>query len=506
MKTERSDSKRYENNERDAYKARSDTKLPQTRRCAFFNATLCSGNDCKQEEECKAGDYSSDKMTLCYALWQNDTQLTIKLKGCWVGPISDCFHQTRCVEKRKDPAAKLFYCCCAGDMCNEQQFHVPEIPVTTTNITPSTQPTATSPPYSVSIIVFTLLPLLLLTLLLIVAYWFYRYRKMAHFNEVPTREECLSICEYQKPFVPIKPIQLIEVKAKGRFGAVWKARIGDSNKEEDQLVAVKIFPRQDKNSWATEVEVYQLTKMRHENILTYLGAEERENMLPYNAEYWLITEYHENGSLSDYLKSHLVTYLQLLKISEGIARGLTFLHEEICANKPAIAHRDFKSKNVLLREDLTPCIGDFGLALIFYPGRSFCDTLGQVGTRRYMAPEVLEGAINFSRDSLLRIDMYALGLVLWELLSRCSNQDGPVGNYMLPFEEEVGPHPSLEDMQEVVCQQKKRPEIKKSWKETIHLRLIVDTIEECWDQDAEARLTASCVEERISCHRSYTFS
>lgn len=41
-----------------------------------------------------------------------------------------------------------------------------------------------------------------------------------------------------------------------------------------------------------------------------------------------------------------------------------------------------------------------------------------------MAPEVLEGAINFQRDSFLRIDMYALGLVLWELVSRCSEADG----------------------------------------------------------------------------------
>ncbi len=48
----------------------------------------------------------------------------------------------------------------------------------------------------------------------------------------------------------------------------------------------------------------------------------------------------------------------------------------------------------------------------------------QVGTRRYMAPEVLEGAINFQRDSFLRIDMYALGLVLWELVSRCTASDG----------------------------------------------------------------------------------
>lgn len=41
-----------------------------------------------------------------------------------------------------------------------------------------------------------------------------------------------------------------------------------------------------------------------------------------------------------------------------------------------------------------------------------------------MAPEVLEGAINFQRDAFLRIDMYAMGLVLWELVSRCRAVDG----------------------------------------------------------------------------------
>lgn len=48
----------------------------------------------------------------------------------------------------------------------------------------------------------------------------------------------------------------------------------------------------------------------------------------------------------------------------------------------------------------------------------------KVGTRRYMAPEALEGAINFQRDAFLRIDMYAVGLVLWELAARCTAADG----------------------------------------------------------------------------------
>ena len=53
-------------------------------------------------------------------------------------------------------------------------------------------------------------------------------------------------------------------------------------------------------------------------------------------------------------------------------------------------------------------------------------------------------------------------------------------------------------MQEVVCQQKKRPEIKEAWRNNLGMNQIAETIEECWDQDADARLSASCVVERLS--------
>lgn len=49
-----------------------------------------------------------------------------------------------------------------------------------------------------------------------------------------------------------------------------------------------------------------------------------------------------------------------------------------------------------------------------------------------MAPEVLEGAINFQRDAFLRIDMYAMGLVLWELVSRCRAVDGKTKDRLFP--------------------------------------------------------------------------
>ena len=87
--------------------------------------------------------------------------------------------------------------------------------------------------------------------------------------------------------------------------------------------------------------------------------------------------------------------------------------------KPSVAHRDFKSKNVLIKSDMTACIADFGLAMIFHNDKPSGHYQGRVGTIRYMAPEVLQGAINFSKNSFLSIDMYACGLVLWELVSCC---------------------------------------------------------------------------------------
>lgn len=76
----------------------------------------------------------------------------------------------------------------------------------------------------------------------------------------------------------------------------------------------------------------------------------------------------------------------------------------------------------------------------------------------------LEGAINFNRDSFLRIDVYACGLVLWELVSRCTAHGGPVAEYQLPFEAELGPHPTLEEMQEGIAAKKVRPRLYDEWR------------------------------------------
>lgn len=123
-----------------------------------------------------------------------------------------------------------------------------------------------------------------------------------------------------------------------------------------------------------------------------------------------------------------------------------------------------------------------------------------VGTLRYMAPEVLEGAVNLRdcESALKQIDVYALGLILWELGTRCVDTQGAEpAAYAPPFYKEVGESPTLEQMQALVSRRKARPLWPTTWKDTAAARLLCETAEDCWDQDAEARLTSLCVEERL---------
>jgi hypothetical protein len=112
-----------------------------------------------------------------------------------------------------------------------------------------------------------------------------------------------------------------------------------------------------------------------------------------------------------------------------------------------------------------------------------------------MSPEVLEGAIMFNRESFFRIDAYALGLVIWEMISQCT-VNGHVQEYRQPFEEEVGLHPTLQQMKNIVVTSRMRPKFPKYRNCVQTLESLVETVKECWDHDAEARLTAECIRNR----------
>lgn len=70
-----------------------------------------------------------------------------------------------------------------------------------------------------------------------------------------------------------------------------------------------------------EQDIYQLPHMQHDNILSFIGAEKHASVIEgAKNEYWLITAYHEYGSLCDYLKSNILTWDQLCHISQSMAR------------------------------------------------------------------------------------------------------------------------------------------------------------------------------------------
>merc|ERR1712021_227759 len=187
-----------------------------------------------------------------------------------------------------------------------------------------------------------------------------------------------------------RQVTLLSTIGQGRFGEVWKGEWrGD-------YVAVKIFSSIDEKSWFREVEIFQTVMLRHENILGFIAADNKD--IGTWTQLWLVTDYHENGSLFDFLSKRTLTPTQLMNMASAIATGLAHLHMPIVGTqgKPAIAHRDLKSKNILVKKDLSCAIADLGLSV---KHDSVTDTVdlphnSKVGTKRYLPPDILDESRN----------------------------------------------------------------------------------------------------------------
>ncbi|CAF3885690.1 unnamed protein product [Rotaria sp. Silwood2] len=297
----------------------------------------------------------------------------------------------------------------------------------------------------------------------------------------------------------------------GRYGSVHRGKW-----REDQ-VAVKIFSANDERSWLREIDIYQTVCLRHENILGYIAADNKDAST--YTQLWLVTEYHENGSVYDYLMTHTVTIPILIKMMLSIASGLCHLHMPIDSTNVALAHRDLKTKNILVKKDLSCCIADLGLAVKEVRSRPISrkDPLlgntpdeehvdidiqanSRVGTLRYMAPEVLDGTLNDrSFESFKAADIYALGLVYWEILRRC--QTNPSENdadpYQVPYEDILPNNPTPEQMRDVVCTKKTRPPPSSRWQTHPILRHLVRLCEELWIEDPACRLSSLNVKKQL---------
>ncbi|KAI3995775.1 hypothetical protein MKX01_007254 [Papaver californicum] len=153
-------------------------------------------------------------------------------------------------------------------------------------------------------------------------------------------------------------------------------------------------------------EVSLLGRLRHRNIVRLLGY------LHNDSEVMIVYEYMQNGSLGEALHEKqagklLVDWVSRYNIAVGVAHGLTYLHHDC---HPPVIHRDIKSNNILLDENLDARIADFGIAkMIIKKNKTVSMVAGSYG---YIAPEY-EYTLKVDEKS----DIYSFGVVLMELLT-----------------------------------------------------------------------------------------
>ncbi|KAL7217551.1 hypothetical protein ACSBR2_010917 [Camellia fascicularis] len=243
-------------------------------------------------------------------------------------------------------------------------------------------------------------------------YCFVQRRKRAHRNE---EEELLAIDASARPCT----FSYAELRAatedfnptnklgEGGFGPVYKGTLNDG-----RVVAVKqlsVASHQGKGQFVTEIAT--ISAVQHRNLVKLYGCciEGDKRLLVY--------EYLENKSLDQALFGKKTLYLNWptrFDICLGVARGLSYLHEE---SRVRIVHRDVKASNILLDSDLIPKISDFGLAKLYDDKKTHISTR-VAGTIGYLAPEyAMRGHLTE------KADVFGFGVVALEIVSGRLNSD-----------------------------------------------------------------------------------
>jgi tRNA A-37 threonylcarbamoyl transferase component Bud32 len=191
---------------------------------------------------------------------------------------------------------------------------------------------------------------------------------------------------------------LLEVIGHGGMATVYRA-----NQERlDRTVAIKVLSENLAHS--TEFmerfrrEARTAANMRHPNVITVHDFGEDERGVPY-----LVLEYIEGPTLADLMDAGLDD-ARIPDLLDQIAAGLDYAHAR------GVVHRDIKPGNVLFTDDGRAVLADFGLAWLL-EGTKLTLTGGVIGTPEYMAPEQASG-----EPIDHRTDVYALGVVLYEML------------------------------------------------------------------------------------------
>ncbi|XP_027939902.1 rust resistance kinase Lr10-like [Vigna unguiculata] len=197
----------------------------------------------------------------------------------------------------------------------------------------------------------------------------------------------------------------------GAHGAVFRGKLSS-----EIQVAVKILNNTDVEGKEFINEVGIMGKIHHINVVRLLGfcAEGFHRALVYN--------FFPNGSLQSFIfppedQDHFLGWETLQHIALGIAKGIEYLHQG--CNHPII-HFDINPHNVLLDDNFTPKISDFGLAKLCSKNPSVVSMTAARGTLGYIAPEVFSR--NFGNVSY-KSDIYSYGMLLLEMVGGRKNVD-----------------------------------------------------------------------------------
>ncbi|KAH7285496.1 hypothetical protein KP509_33G031200 [Ceratopteris richardii] len=266
-------------------------------------------------------------------------------------------------------------------------------------------------------------------------------------REKPLNAEFLKIPSDGTDDWEIDPNHLKYIRkiASGSFGDLYKGTYCG------QDVAIKVLKSERLNENLQREfakEVYIMRKIRHKNVVQFIGACTRPPHL------CIVTEFMAGGSVYDHLHKHKNTFKlpALLKVAIDVSRGMDYLHQ--CN----IIHRDLKAANLLIDENEVIKVADFGVARVQAQNGVMT---AETGTYRWMAPEVIEHW-PYNRKA----DVFSFGIVLWELLTGKLPYE-----HLTPLQAAVG-----------VVQKGLRPTIPKN----IHPR-VAELLPRCWQQDPAER-------------------